>query len=115
MSLRKWRAAVTILIRTVGFFLVLWYSMRLALFVVETSQIMPIQQRGVVSWFRQWYLHFLVGLIPLPLGAYLFFSGKWFVDRILRGLARGCANCGYDTSGIRGSVCPECGVELYSK
>lgn len=52
----------------------------------------------------------------LGVGLYMFFSGKWFIRRITRGLvpqAEGvCPGCQYDLSGLRVSRCPECGLKL---
>lgn len=56
------------------------------------------------------------GFIPFALGLYMFFSGRWFIRRIVRGLgppAEGvCPACNYDLTGLRVSRCPECGEKL---
>jgi hypothetical protein len=46
------------------------------------------------------------------MGFYLVFGGTWLVDRCIPSNRPYCPECGYDTSGAAGSICPECGVQL---
>jgi hypothetical protein len=50
--------------------------------------------------------------LQLALGLYLFFGGKWIVDRAIPSNRPYCPECGYDLSKSNGTVCPECGVTL---
>jgi hypothetical protein len=56
------------------------------------------------------------GMAPFALGLYMFFSGKWFIRRVIRGLGPPpegiCPACNYDLAGLRVSRCPECGETL---
>lgn len=56
------------------------------------------------------------GFIAFALGLYMFFSGRWFIRRIVRGLGPPpegiCPACEYDLAGLRVSRCPECGEKL---
>lgn len=58
----------------------------------------------------------LVQLVLFSLGVYLFFSGRWVIARLTRGLAwpggGTCHKCGYDITGIDSARCPECGTKL---
>jgi len=50
--------------------------------------------------------------ILLILGLYLFLSGRWVINRILRGLDGTCPHCGYDITATKGPRCPECGEPI---
>ena len=101
-------------IRLVGLLALLYYAQ------YWLSQVLKVANNIVMGYHPNnvWagYIHYNVApLVGTVLALYLFFSGAWIINRILRGLGRGCPGCGYDTSGVRGSVCPECGVDLYTE
>lgn len=57
------------------------------------------------------FLFFWIGpASQFALGVYLLFFGKRVVRWCLRGLDGKCPRCGYDLQGVRGDVCPECGL-----
>ena len=61
---------------------------------------------------RDWGFLVIMGvsLIPLALGLYLFFGGKWIVDKAIPGNRPYCPECGYDLTGATSDRCPECGT-----
>jgi hypothetical protein len=48
--------------------------------------------------------------IELGFGLYLFFGGKWVLDRIIPSNRPYCHECGYDLSHNASPQCPKCGV-----
>lgn len=54
----------------------------------------------------------LTHAVSLALGCYLFFGGKWVVDKIIPSNRPYCPECCYELTGLVGERCPECGVEL---
>ncbi|MEO0483172.1 MAG: hypothetical protein AAF138_06070 [Planctomycetota bacterium] len=115
MSMVKQRATVTVVIRVIGLIgtLILgWFWLQFAFHFIKF--LLNPGSPGV-SLVGSQLVGLLVYVLPTALFVYMFCSGRWIVDRIFSGLARGCPSCGYDTRGIRGSVCPECGVDLYTE
>ncbi len=53
-------------------------------------------------------VQFLSSLTQMALGLYLFFGGKWLVDRAIPGNRPYCPECGYDLTGAARNRCPEC-------
>ena len=52
----------------------------------------------------------LGGLVQLIAGLYLFFGGRWVIDKAIPGNRPYCHECGYDLSSPVGPQCPECGT-----
>lgn len=46
------------------------------------------------------------------IGLYLFFGGKWILNRIVPSNRPYCHECGYDLSHNGSPQCPECGVAV---
>jgi len=51
-------------------------------------------------------------ILQLGLGLYLFFGGKWIIDKAIPSNRPYCPECGYDISKSGGPNCPECGMAL---
>jgi predicted RNA-binding Zn-ribbon protein involved in translation (DUF1610 family) len=45
-------------------------------------------------------------------GLYLFFDGKWVVNKAIPSNRPYCHECGYELTGVVGDACPECGQPL---
>ncbi len=54
------------------------------------------------------------GLLEVIAGLYLFFGGKWIVNRAIPGNRPYCPECGYDLTGNKSGHCTECGTAIPS-
>lgn len=52
----------------------------------------------------------LASLAGMVIGLYLFFGGRWIVDRAIPGNRNYCHECGYDLTGNLQGICSECGT-----
>ena len=52
----------------------------------------------------------LGGALPVALGIYLFFGGKWIVNLAIPSNRPYCPECAYDLTGAAVERCPECGT-----
>jgi hypothetical protein len=51
-------------------------------------------------------------LAQVGVGLYLFFGGRWIVDKAIPGNRPYCHECGYDLRHCGSNCCPECGTEF---
>lgn len=66
----------------------------------------PAVAGGSISWVVLYSAgSFVVGL-------YLFFGGKWIVDRAIPSNRPYCGECGYELSHAASDRCPECGTRF---
>lgn len=117
----KPEALATIAVRLLGLILILLTLesvalIALALVLAVLGRVMEDPQLMAAS--PAWLGELITSgdIFLLPLGLYMFLSGKWFIRRIVRGLGPPpegiCPACGYDLKGLRVSRCPECGAKL---
>ena len=60
-----------------------------------------------LQWLREGGL-----VVQFVFGLYLFFGGKWIVNKVIPSNRPYCPECGYDLSKTRSAKCPECGTVL---
>ncbi len=58
---------------------------------------------------------FTDSIVRIGIGLYLFFGGKWIVDKAIPGNRPYCFECGYDLTGAADSRCSECGTPFKSE
>jgi hypothetical protein len=52
--------------------------------------------------------------VYIAIGLYLFFGGRWVVDRAIPSNRPYCPECGYELTHTAGDACPECGTAVTS-
>jgi hypothetical protein len=61
---------------------------------------------------QYWFYGFSMvsAAVEIGFGLYLFFGGRWIVDKAIPGNRPYCHECGYDLTSAVGNVCNECGT-----
>ena len=108
----KYKTLFRVLLKLLG---VYFAGMGLVLLASQVGNFvsMVMFRRGQFAQpYQNWpyYLQLVSPLVQLGLGTYLFFGGKWIVDRAIPGNRPYCHECGYDLTGAAGDVCNECGT-----
>lgn len=66
---------------------------------------------GPSSWFLFDLNYILIHTFGVVLGLYLFFGGRWIVNRAIPSNRPYCHECGYELTGLpTEGLCPECGT-----
>jgi hypothetical protein len=81
-----------------------------ALFVSQLLWIPEMLRQMVGAGDFYVYAQITWGACQILLGLYLFFGGKWVIDKAIPGNRPYCPECGYDLTGGTGRHCPECGT-----
>ena len=63
---------------------------------------------GRDEWYR--FVNLSGPLLYCGFGLYLFFGGKWIVDKAIPSNRPYCHECGYDLTAAAQNRCPECGT-----
>lgn len=104
----KYKTLCRLLVRLIGVYLL---AMGVASIWTNVLQVISMLGRGISGRdFREWALWAMQPLGSLTVGGYLFFGGKWVVDKLIPSNRPYCHECGYDLSGSVGNVCAECGT-----
>jgi len=103
----KYKTLFRLLLKAVG---VLIFARGLHMFLQQGFGIvyaLASQSMGLPSLW--WVVGTLVAAaVQLVIGLYLFFGGKWVVDKAIPGNRPYCHECGYDLTGLQRNRCPEC-------
>ena len=78
------------------------------MYLLEWSE-MSVSSNEFMWWNFPYYI---AGFVQFGLGIYLFFGGKWIVNKAIPSNRSYCPECGYQIANAHGANCPECGVAL---
>ena len=73
--------------------------------MLSDQPVMSLQMVRTIGWS-------LGPALQICAGLYLFFGGKWIVNKAIPSNKRYCHECGYLLEGIKGTRCPECDTEF---
>lgn len=105
----KYKTLFRLMLQTLGVFFVVQGLARIAPTVTGMIN-RAIEGKDLGLLPRLWsYIGYLV---TIALGLYLFFGGKWIVNKAIRSNRPYCIECGYELRSITSNRCPECGTEI---
>ena len=101
----RYKTLFRVMLKVLGVWLVV---QGLAALIGTAVRLVDVLDAGAFNlYFLSWGLG---GLVQLIAGLYLFFGGRWVVDKAIPGNRPYCHECGYDLSSPVGRQCPECGT-----
>jgi hypothetical protein len=108
----KYKTLFRLCLKLLGVYLFFTNIDSVLTFMVATAD---IRSRGPSS--SRFFLSTLIplvyqsgGIVEFVLGFYLFFGGKWIVDKAIPGNRPYCQECAYDLTGAANNRCAECGT-----
>ena len=109
----RYKTLFRVLLKVLGVWLIASSTSHLfnimAIYAAFPSGYAPVR-RGT-----DWVVNVAPDAMPMLIGLYLFFGGKWIADLAIPGNRPYCPECGYDLTGATESRCPECGTPFSSK
>jgi len=111
----KYKTLFRLLLKGLGVFFLMQGFLQLIAHIVSVLQtiLWPPAIGGVVLstyHFLGWLP--ISAVMQLGIGLYLFFGGKWIVNKAIPSNRPYCPECAYDLTGLVGDRCPECGTML---
>ena len=97
------------------YFFVLGSAGLLSVATVRFSVASRVAPGGSIGWtIAQGASYAATPVFELVVGFYLFFGGRRIADLAVPSNRPYCPECGYDLTGTKGSVCPECGTQRHA-
>ena len=108
----KYKTLFRVLLKAVG---VLLFAQGISQFIQQGCvAIYAVAVQGTGLGSLPWVSGMLLGAaLQSVIGLYLFFEGKWVVDKAIPGNRPYCHECGYDLTGLRRNRCPECDTPFH--
>jgi len=101
----KYKTLFRLLVKGIGLFLAVFGVAFLPNIILSAVLTWNTGPSNVWVWGTM-----LAGALPVALGIYLFFGGRWIVNLAIPSNRPYCPECAYDLTGAPVERCPECGT-----
>jgi hypothetical protein len=101
----KYKTLFRLLVKGIGLFFVVFGVAFLPNSILSTILTWTPGQSNPWVWGT-----LFAGAVPVALGLYLSFGGRWIVNLAIPSNRPYCPECAYDLTGVPVERCPECGT-----